>query len=54
MLLDEASFEKFIGIISEYLNNEDPIPDINKVIECVDELVNVCQIEQNNSSVSIP
>ena len=54
MLLDEASFEKFIGIISEYLNNEDPIPDINKVIEGVDELVNVFQIEQNNFSVGIP
>lgn len=41
MLLDEDSFEKFIAIISEYLNNEALILDVNKVIEGVDELVNV-------------
>lgn len=53
MLLDEDSFEKFIAIISEYLNNEISIPDVNKVIEGVDELVNICIEKQNTTSEGI-
>lgn len=53
MLLDEDSFEKFIAIISEYLNNEAPIPEVNKVIEGVDELVNACMVKLNSSSEDI-
>lgn len=53
MLLDEDSFEKFIAIISEYLNNESPIPDVNKVIEGVDELVNVYIVKQNSTPEDI-
>lgn len=53
MLLDEDSFEKFITIISEYLNNEVSNFDVKKVIDGVDELVNVYLAKQNSMSEDI-
>lgn len=48
MLLNEDAFDKFLKIISRYLKENVQNPDVNRVINDVDELVRGYCIEKNN------